>query len=381
MSLSVASPALLARVPEFPEPSTGLSQEVPGTPDLDDATLVQHHDAVKVGDRVQAMGDGEDAVVLELLADEVLDRLLGVDVNTGLSLAHCRLPREDHTPDVLSQDGPGKEEELSLSMAQCLFVELGVQPAILADRLPEPEVREGRLYDGVVSGDDADGVKVLSHRAGEYELLLGDGDEGRPQGQQREGVQRRPVDRNGAGGQRQETEEGEEEGGLSASRAAHDADLLAGADGERDPVQGLRRGGLFAVALARHVIRGGNVTELYGTTARPAVHIRLRHRATSLRGGRHQCRPPQGIVLDLVRGLLGEVLDARDGTDGCFERGPELDQHLESLGEGDKPNETPVRPTDTVARRRTARPTTRMARAVVVRSRTRVSHCWVSRRM
>lgn len=43
--------------------------------------------------------------------------------------------------------------------------------------------------------------------------------------------------------------------------------------------------------------------------------------------------------------------------------------------------ETPVRPIDAVARRRTAMPTTRTARAAVARSRTRVSHCWVRRRM
>ncbi|KAK2021656.1 hypothetical protein LX32DRAFT_668517 [Colletotrichum zoysiae] len=328
LSLGVASPALAARVPELPEPSTCLQQEITGAPDLDDAALVQHHDTVKVGDRVQAVGDGDDGVVLELLADEVLDRLFGVGVDTGRSISTLPSPeskgeRRGRGAETYLLYGSGKEEELSLPVAQCLLGELGVQPATLADRLPEPEARERRLHDGVVVGNGADGVEVLAHRAGEDELVLGDGYEGRPQGQQREGVQGHPVDRDGAGGQRKEAQEGEEEGGLAAAR--------------------------------------GNVTELDGTTARPAIYIRLRHRATFLGISRRcrQCRSPHGVVLDLVRGLLGEVLDARDGTDGGLERGPELDQHLESLGEGDELNEGDA----------------------IVRSRTRVSHCWVSRRM
>lgn len=108
------------------------------------------------------------------------------------------------------QDGPREEEQLSLPVAQRLLGEIGVQPAVVSDCVPEAEARERRLDGGVPGGGcRAEGVEVLPHRPGKDKLVLGDGNEGRPQGQEGQGVDGPPIDRYSPGGQRQEAQKGE----------------------------------------------------------------------------------------------------------------------------------------------------------------------------
>lgn len=72
----------LVPIPEASEHACGAAEERIRTVELHEISLVQHHDAVTVDDRVQAMGDGQHGAVLEADAHQSLNQLVRLIVNT-----------------------------------------------------------------------------------------------------------------------------------------------------------------------------------------------------------------------------------------------------------------------------------------------------------
>ena len=86
-------------------------EEVLGSPELGDQTLVEDQDLVVVDDGVQPVSDRQDGAVFELCAHRALDDCVGLDVYVCGGLV------EDEDPGGVEL-GPGEREELSLAGAE-----------------------------------------------------------------------------------------------------------------------------------------------------------------------------------------------------------------------------------------------------------------------
>jgi hypothetical protein len=70
------------RIPQVLKLASFPAKQLLWIANLDTTTFFKHYDNIKVGNRVKPVGDGNDGVVCELGADDVLDICLGVAVDT-----------------------------------------------------------------------------------------------------------------------------------------------------------------------------------------------------------------------------------------------------------------------------------------------------------
>ena len=248
--LGTTTPSLApaADVPELFEAAPG-GQQLPGRAVLDDAALVEHHDAVEIGDGLEPVRDRDDRVLAELVPDQALHERVGLVVDAAEEeetsrLALCALgmggvsrPRSDrkmgegrrgegdkipaggfveehHAADVLAEDRAREGEELPLAVAEDVIAEGGVEAALLLDRRPETDLLE-HGGDRVGGYGGAVRVEVVADAAGEGEVILGDGDQARTHLLAPDGGNVDVVDGDATGGEVEEPDEGEEEGRLS----------------------------------------------------------------------------------------------------------------------------------------------------------------------
>lgn len=133
MCLNIADTALLARIPQLLELAPFFEQRLRLT-DLDDASVVQYDNTVKVSDSIQTMRNGDDGVLSKLFVDDLPDHSLGVGIHAEhepsvSSLVHRlgvarggfiparSLVQEDHAPNITTQKGTREKEKLPLSVA------------------------------------------------------------------------------------------------------------------------------------------------------------------------------------------------------------------------------------------------------------------------
>ncbi len=119
--------------------------------ELFDLPRVEHHHPRAVHDGVEPVGDGQHGAVGKLLPDGGLDEVVGLHVDGGGGLV-------EHEQLGLSEEGPGKADELPLADAQVV--------AALGHRVVEAAGQVGHIGAevGVVKGAPDLAVGVLAER-------------------------------------------------------------------------------------------------------------------------------------------------------------------------------------------------------------------------
>lgn len=97
-------------------------QEIVWRPDLDDLALVENHDDVGIADGVEAVGDAQDGVAGELVADDALHE----GIRLGVDVARRLVEHQDGRPG-LEQQGAGEAEELELAVREGRGLERGLE--------------------------------------------------------------------------------------------------------------------------------------------------------------------------------------------------------------------------------------------------------------
>lgn len=210
----------------------GVAKKVGGCIKLSDMAVRHDKDAIVIKDGVETMGDGDDGVILELLAEGSLDQLIGDDIARGGGLVE----EEDL---LVAKDGAGKAEELALADTEArahLGDLVGKLVREIADDLLEFDGAEGDP--DVVVRELLKGVEVEAEGAREEDGVLGDDGEVRSEVAEVHLTDVDAVDLDLARGEFDDAEDGGEEGRLSSSSAAADTNLLAATDGKGEVVEG-----------------------------------------------------------------------------------------------------------------------------------------------
>mmetsp|Transcript_8544 Transcript_8544/g.34746 ORF Transcript_8544/g.34746 Transcript_8544/m.34746 type:complete len:301 (-) Transcript_8544:3787-4689(-) len=231
----------------------GLLHEVLRRVELRDVAVRKHHDAIRVGDRVEAVRDGENSAVLEDLAEGLLQDGVRFDVAAGGGLV------EHHHLCALKK-GTRRAYELPLPVAPVLPIlcNHAVQTAAGDDEVVEVHVPQG-LHHGKV-GVAARRVEVEAHGPAKKLRLLRNEREPRAKGAQRQLVDVLAVYRQPALVDVGKPQQRAHERALSRPRASADTDLLTRLDVEAHGLEHTRQ----ALAVRHRIARGRD-----GAAARP----------------------------------------------------------------------------------------------------------------
>mmetsp|Transcript_22087 Transcript_22087/g.70542 ORF Transcript_22087/g.70542 Transcript_22087/m.70542 type:complete len:314 (+) Transcript_22087:197-1138(+) len=212
------------------EDRAGVGQQAARRVELGENARVEHENAVRVDDGVEAVRNGDNGAVREGGADSVLDEAVGLVVDRAGGLVE-----QEHFG--LREHRPGEAEQLALALRKVLAVlgHLAVEAAHLFNRAGHLALLE-RLPDRVVVVL-AERVEVGAHGATEDDRVLRDDGDLGAQVVQADLGDVHAVDFDRAGAifvylRLNQAQQREEHAGLAAAGAAHHADAHATLDGD-----------------------------------------------------------------------------------------------------------------------------------------------------